>query len=191
MDTTWTNFLEAWWMTRYTSLLFTLLCLENSLTKMLQKCWYIKTSLIWHLDYHYYLATTVSCMKLPLLYNPTLLIWCKILARRVLDLERGSTIIQFNTLYTWTVLWFIKTVKVFTWNIIEYKIAYIEHDITKAQVFTHYISDCVNAKLLCILLTNNYIYCGIELPLFGFGGDNVIGEHVDKQWFKCDLGPGK
>ena len=30
---------------------------------------------------------------------------------------------------------------------IEYKIACIEHDITKAQVFTQYISDCVNAKL--------------------------------------------
>ena len=43
--------------------------------------------------------------------------------------------------------------------------------------------------LLRILLTNNYINCGIELPLLWFGDDNVIGEHVDKQWFKCDLGP--
>ena len=34
--------------------------------------------------------------------------------------------------------------------------------------------------LLRILLTNNYINCGIELSLFGFGDDNVIGEHVDK-----------
>ena len=45
--------------------------------------------------------------------------------------------------------------------------------------------------LLHILLTNNYINCGIELPLLGFDDDNVISEHVDKQWFKCDLGPAK
>ena len=37
--------------------------------------------------------------------------------------------------------------KSFHMKYIEYKIACIEHDITKAQVFTHYISDCVNAKL--------------------------------------------
>ena len=40
----------------------------------------------------------------------------------------------------------------------------------------------------CILLTNN---CGIELPLFGLGDDDVIGEHVHKQWFTRDLGPAK
>ena len=35
------------------------------------------------------------------------------------------------------------------------------------------------------------MYCRTELPLFGFGDDNVIGKHVDKQWFTRDLWPTK